>query len=180
MPQTILLIRHAEKPAPPDVGGVTEDGRSSSDDLSVTGWQRAGAYVSFFGDGHRHPGIARPDRLYAARPTSASSSRRCVSTLEPLARMLGIDINTAYAKGDEAALAKHLSALDGVALVAWDHRHLPMLAGLIATSDGGQPPAFWPQDRYDVVWLFVAADSRTRRFVQVAQLLLAGDRDSTF
>jgi hypothetical protein len=45
----IMIIRHAEKPDPSaNIVGVTEGGDVDKDDLTVRGWQRAGALVRFF------------------------------------------------------------------------------------------------------------------------------------
>jgi hypothetical protein len=62
MPNTVLLIRHAEKPlgdSPPF--GVTEQGVVDRESLTPRGWQRAGALVGFFGTGP-DPGSSGPAR----------------------------------------------------------------------------------------------------------------------
>ena len=61
----IMVIRHAEKPD--DAGtifGITIEGHQDSEELSVRGWQRAGALATFF---------APPDDHF--REISASRSR---------------------------------------------------------------------------------------------------------
>src|SRR5579885_3119382 len=67
----IMLIRHAERPsADKRFRGVTIEGRKDKEELTVRGWQRAGALVRFFAplDGHFvHPGLARPDILFACK-----------------------------------------------------------------------------------------------------------------
>src|SRR5271155_5881231 len=47
MPGTIMIIRHVEKPQG-QTAGVTIDGEQDEEELTVRGWQRAGALVRFF------------------------------------------------------------------------------------------------------------------------------------
>ena len=45
----LIIIRHAEKPDPQaNIGGVSEAGGADRNDLTVRGWQRAGALVRLF------------------------------------------------------------------------------------------------------------------------------------
>lgn len=37
------------------------------------------------------------------------------------------------------------------------------------------PPKMWPEDRFDVVWVFTRRKDHSWTFTQVPQLLLAGD-----
>lgn len=120
----ILLIRHAEKPTPDGVvQGVDGFGKPSADELSVLGWQRAGALAALFaGADGRRPGLFEPSYLHAARPTPEAPSVRAVSTLQPLADLLGLPISMECAVGEERRLASMLSELDECALVAWEHK----------------------------------------------------------
>ena len=44
----IMLIRHAERPsADKSIRGVTQEGIKNKEELTVRGWQRAGALVRF-------------------------------------------------------------------------------------------------------------------------------------
>ena len=64
----IMLIRHAERPsADKSVRGVTQEGVKNKEELTVRGWQRAGALVRFFAPVDNrfvHSALARPDILY--------------------------------------------------------------------------------------------------------------------
>ena len=104
---TIMAIRHGEKPTPDGrVAGVDLSGAPTGDELSVRGWQRAGALVPFFTapDGFQKPGIRRPDFLFAPGVTEHVTSVRARSTLLPLSQVIGAQISTAFHKGDEAIL----------------------------------------------------------------------------
>jgi hypothetical protein len=174
--QTILVIRHAEKPGQDGSIGVSESGAGDPNQLSVRGWQRAGALTQLFsGESVRHPGDTKPDWLIAAAPSDDHPSLRSVSTLTPLSRLLNLPLSREFTPGDEEALAQHLDSLDGTILVAWEHKRIPQLARHLMSGDDIVPIS-WPDDRFDLIWLFVRADTQPRRFVQLPQLLL--DRDS--
>jgi broad specificity phosphatase PhoE len=181
MPATILLVRHAEKPlgdGPPH--GVTIDGVPDPESLTPRGWQRAGALVSLFAPGadpRVHPTVVpTPTHLFASMVGADSSSRRPRETLEPLAARLGLAIDTSFLKEQAAEAIEAIREIDGVVLVSWEHRLIPMMAERIV-GDPSALPAVWPSDRYDVVWVFERGPTRSAyRFRQVPQMLLAGDR----
>jgi len=176
-PRQIMLIRHGEKPSlDGSVLGVTVAGQASPDELSVRGWQRAGALARFFAplDEVARPGILKPEFLFAQGAAQHVSSVRAPHTLSPLAELLGLPISTAFAKGQEEQLAAALGALTGPVLVAWEHRALCLLANFLTGNDR-QTPQAWPDDCFDMVWVFHPADNGWI-FDQVPQLLLPGDR----
>lgn len=173
----IMVIRHGEKPSVDGtVLGVTLEGISNSDELSVRGWQRAGAFVRFFApaDGQERAGIGRPESLFAQRQTEHVTSVRAPHTLGPLADFIGKPISTQFAKGEEELLAAALSAEAATVLVAWEHKAICLLANFIM-GDNQHTPQFWADDRFDIVWVFESNGARWS-FNQVPQLLLPGDR----
>jgi hypothetical protein len=188
-PSRIMIIRHAEKPAQKGHApfGVDAAGEHHHESLTVVGWQRAGALVALFAPARgepRDPNLARPDLIYAAAPShhggaDGSRSRRPVQTIEPLAARLGLIPEVRHAKGDEAALVKDVLPRGGNVLISWQHAVIPKIARLIAgTAPPSVPiPASWLEDRYDLVWVLTATgEDGAWSFVQVPQLLLAGDR----
>ncbi len=104
--EKVMLVRHAEKPdEAANIRGVDEYGRTDPNQLSVRGWQRAGALVRFFAPmkGQTFPaGIATPSSIFACSPRGASSSLRPESTVRPLAAALGIAINAELVKAMKA------------------------------------------------------------------------------
>lgn len=175
-PRHVMLIRHAEKPLDGHAG-VARDGAADPDELSVRGWQRAGALARFFAPSPRRlalGGVVRPKLLFAVRPTLERPSRRTGSTLEPLARLLGCAVCCEFTLGDELALAHHVRTLAEDALIAWEHKELPTIA--VALAPVVPLPGVWPDDRYDLVWTFTWQDGQPD-FRQVPQLLLADDLD---
>lgn len=178
----VLLIRHAEKPTPDDaVQGVDEAGRPDANDLSVLGWQRAGALATLLSTKQQlhELGLRRPTHLFAPCPTSDRPSARSVRTLQPLADLLQLPIALDFAVGEEEAVARTVAALNGCVLVAWQHEGLPRIAAALAGAADGLP-ADWPADRYDLIWAFDSRSGAQGRwcFRQVPQMLLAGDQAS--
>ncbi len=176
----IMIIRHAEKPGDADPDhGVSLYGVHDKHDLTVRGWQRAGALVRFFapigagGD----PGISVPATIMASAATPTSPSLRAQHTVRPLAAALGIGMVVAHADGEEPSIAAAAIAAPFPVLIAWHHNHIVRLVRAL----GGKAiecPAAWPDDRFDLVWVLDQAEPATPwTFSQRAQRLLPGDRD---
>lgn len=176
----IMIIRHAEKPSEDGiVRGVAVHGHHDKHALCVRGWQRAGALVRFFaprGD-QPNPLIATPRSIFASGATEWSPSLRSQHTVEPLANELGIAIDVAHAEGDEDQLAQAVLAAPAPVLVAWHHKHIPLLVRALV---GGEPlcPRHWPDERFDLVWVLERQADGTWHFDQVPQCLLPEDLDS--
>jgi hypothetical protein len=177
----IMIIRHAEKPAG-KVAGVNEAGASSAHDLSVRGWQRAGALSCLFAPAHgplQNSLLAKPSFIFASAAATDpepgdTKSRRSEETVAPLAQLIGVDINLKFSKGQEAALAKAALACDGTVLIAWRHEGIPVIANFILGAE--VVPQNWPKDRFDVVFVFTLNPlDGTYGFAQVGQRVLAGD-----
>jgi broad specificity phosphatase PhoE len=182
MSTVIMLVRHAEKPigaGPPH--GVTADGVQDSASLTTRGWQRAGALVTLFVPGEipsaGRAALPTPTHLFASKVGLDSSSRRPLETLRPLADRLGLTIDTTFLKRQDADLIEAIRTIDGVVLVSWEHALLASMAALIV-GDAARVPSAWPDDRFDLVWIFEPnAAGAGFGFRQMAQTLLAGDRD---
>lgn len=177
----ILLIRHAEKPDPrAGIAGVDEQGRLDARQLSVRGWQRAGALLRFLAplDGHfADARIETPQAILAAPPSERSV--RPTSTVLPLARLLGVEARSDF---DRAAavpqLLEALQACEGPVLVSWRHDDMAGIArGLTGTAHGIPD---WDESRFDLVWVFTRTGGGGWRFEQVPQRLLPGDSDQPF
>ncbi|MFC5721638.1 hypothetical protein ACFP1Z_15815 [Streptomyces gamaensis] len=178
-PDTVMIIRHGEKPKEEGDSapyGVTEQGEKSEHALLVRGWQRAGALVALFAPDAATPpraGLRRPETVYAAGPHGGKSLRPS-ETVTPLAAKLGTPLKLDHRTGDEAALARELLARHGTTLVSWEHHRISdIVKGLGRVHPA--PPAAWPDDRFDLVWVFTR-DGDGWTFAQVPQLLLDGDR----
>ena len=171
-----MVIRHAEKPVEGKVQGVRARGEVDAASLTALGWQRAGALVSFF-EKPAFAGISRPNHLFAVRfdPADANSSRRSKQTLRPLSHALGIQINDAFGKEQEAKLVEALRQLSGSVLIAWAHENIAKIVSALGAES--LTPSEWPDERFDMVWVFDRAKQETK-FTQIPQRLLAGDSES--
>ena len=157
---TIMIIRHAEKPpespAAPPPFGVTPDGAQDDRSLSVRGWQRAGALVSFFVPSRPVPSsIKAPQFIYAVKvdgddekPRDAAGIRigtkgkRTQQTIAPIAEKLGaaVTLNFAFDKGDEVAMITSAMACPGAVLICWVHENIPRIANQIPVSPATPVP----------------------------------------
>lgn len=151
---TIMIIRHAEKPPEPPASpppfGVTPDGTQDEHSLSVRGWQRAGALVSFFAAPRAAPSSIRaPQFIYAVKvdaddenPHDAAGARigtkgrRAQQTVAPIAEKLRstATLNFTFDKGDEAAMIASATACSGVVLICWVHENIPRVASAIQVN----------------------------------------------
>jgi hypothetical protein len=175
----IMLIRHAEKPAKDSAPfGVTAKGDRSKESLEVRGWQRAGALANLLApqNGHfQHASLAKPQFLYASKPLRRRGSRRPVETITPIAQKLAVRINTNFQRAEFESMLEEVVASKGVVLICWQREYIPQIASYILGNDKVVPPS-WPEDCYDMIWVFDLHPSRLRyTFKQVPQRLLAGD-----
>jgi len=174
----IMLMRHTERPdADKSIRGVTQEGIKNKEELSVRGWQRAGALVRFFApqDNHFvHPALARPRILFACKAGPTAPSLRPQHSLLPLAELLEVEFNCDYSEGEEEALVEKVLAAEGTPLISWKHRNMHVIANMIL-GNKETAPQDWPLDRFDLVWVFDRQGTNWT-FSQVPQLLLAGDR----
>jgi hypothetical protein len=170
----VIVIRHAQKPTShPKHLGVREDGTRDSESLTVRGWMHAGALAAVFGGPGAHPVEAhldRPNFIFAAgsgkkqaivdgkSATVGSHSRRPVETVTPMAERLGLVPLTMYSKGEEQALVRDALSRQGVVLICWQHEDIPTIGNLIVGNDVTVPQS-WPEDRYDLIWVFDRSDS---------------------
>jgi hypothetical protein len=172
----LMLIRHGEKPEPGDAG-VDVKGKPDDHELTVRGWQRAGALAGFFAEPKLScPSIERPSAIFATEPVAHSASKRPKHTVTPLAERLGLAIAKGFVEGDEEKLVAAAMGTDGVALICWHHEDIPQIANLILKNKSA--PQKWPGDRFDVVWTFTRNATGTWSFGQVPQQLLAGDQST--
>ncbi|QGZ60192.1 phosphoglycerate mutase family protein [Paraburkholderia acidiphila] len=176
-PDRIMFIRHAEKPTPDEGIGIEADGKPDAESLCVRGWQRAGALARFFCPIEKaHAAQLKPATVFAAGAGPSSKSKRSMQTVTPLVSLLRVasqvDYVDTYLKDDGRALMTDVLTRAGVVLIAWEHKVLPPLIGHLPRAP--TVPAAWPDDRFDVVWIFDRA-GESWSFSQLPQLLLAGD-----
>src|SRR5476649_187515 len=153
----IMLIRHAERPsADKSIRGVTLEGIKNKEELTVRGWQRAGALVRFFAPRDNrfvHPELERPAVLFACKAGPAAPSLRPQHSLLPLAELIQTEFNRAYFEGEEEALVENALLAKGAVLIAWKHPNMHVIANAIL-GNKTTAPQYWPFNRFDLVWVF--------------------------
>jgi hypothetical protein len=180
--ETILIIRHGEKPLN-GVNGVTIDGVKDEDSLIPRGWQRAGALVDLLAPeaGPIREGLARPGMLFAPQYGKEPENRRTHQTITPLSEQLGLPIEDEYEEGKEPELGKFVStkASVPVVLICWEHDHIPAIpTGIVNVVNRQDIPTEWPSARFDLVWRFQFEEELEGSgyyFSIFPQLLLPGD-----
>ena len=174
-----MLIRHAEKPAKDSAPyGVTSEGERSRESLEVRGWQRAGALANLLAPANGHfqqTSLAKPQFLFASKPLRRKGSKRPIETLTPLAQKLAIRINSSFPRSDFESMLEEAFSCKGVVLICWQREYIPQIAAYILGNKKIAPPN-WPEDCFDMIWLFDLIRSSSKyKFKQVPQKLLGGD-----
>lgn len=138
---TILIIRHAEKPA-------------SGPGLTPEGEARAQAYVGYFEHFRVGGEPMVPNALYAA--ADSASSMRPRLTITPLSQALNLPIDDQFSdkQSKEIAEALRMQTHANHVLIAWHHGEIPKLIHEL----GGDPSALlpdgkWPSDVFG--WVVV-------------------------
>ncbi|RMC93283.1 hypothetical protein EAY64_17310 [Aquitalea palustris] len=164
--QTIVLFRHAEKPA----AGLGQ--------LSCQGLNRALALPAVL-----QRKFARPAALFAPNPGVRKQDGgveynyiRPLATIEPTAIRLGLPVNTDYGLDDLAALQAAITSpayRDATVFVAWEHRLVVKLAAQLLAAyaaDPAQVPA-WHYSDFDSLYVVTLQqqDGRTVARFRVEQ-----------
>ena len=180
-PQTILIIRHAEKTGDP-----------ANAHLSVQGQHRAALlYQLFLAADDRPDPFPTPDFLFAASKTK--DSQRPMDTLTPLAAQLKLPIHDSYTSklpgiASPSDAQEKASESQGIPdlrdelfgeskyfgktiLIAWRHT---TIAELAKTLKAREVPTRWDDDVFDRVWQINYDDYGTPTFMNRPQRLLPG------
>ena len=119
----VLIVRHGEKPL-------------TGDNLTPAGQARAQAYVSYFQNYSLDSEPLQIHHLFAA--TSSNTSRRPFLTLEPLAKILSLEIDAKYDDKNPATLVKFLHETSGFEntniLISWRHSGILELADALGVE----------------------------------------------
>jgi hypothetical protein len=185
--QTLIVIRHAEKPDDQkQIPGINLLGEIDSSSLSVRGWQRAGALAVLFGPDGGRADYPRPDVVIAANPDvlpknhnlSKLISKRPHQTIVPLCQRLEMKHVLDFGIGDEAEMLKVAYAKTGVVLICWEHYRI--VEALLPDIAKGQIipglPTKWDDARFDVMLRFDRPlPDAPWTYRQLFPKLLAGD-----
>lgn len=182
-PTLIMFIRHGEKPG--DHGaphGVNHHGEPDEHSLSVRGWMRAGALAGLFGHVPipTHSTAQPPQRIVATKPSSGAKSHREIDTATPIARRLGLVVDSDCERGSEEDVRESILADPRVTLVVWHHGELGHLVRRFPIVNAEDVPQQWPADRFDLIWVLARnPEDDAYTFTVVNQGLLDGDAITT-
>jgi hypothetical protein len=171
--EKLMIIRHAERPdQQAGVSGVTETGTADKTELTVKGWQRAGALVRFFNPlppASLQPGMAVPGAIFAVPATDDNPSKRPLRTVTPLAADLGLKVRAEFALHQENDLIVAALRAATVVLICWHHERIPRLAAAL-----GVDIESWPDGVFDRVLVFDRTGDKWKLSTR-KQHLLPGD-----
>jgi hypothetical protein len=152
--ETIVAIRHAEKPA------------ASLGQLTCKGLNRALALPKVL-----IPRYGKPDRIYAPDPGTrvgqlgnlSYSYVRPLMTIEPTAIQLEMPVNALIGFKNVGQLRRELVApenANSVVYLAWEHAYLNQFAKRLLQAYGKDPAVVpdWPNDEYDRIYVFRIKD----------------------
>mmetsp|Transcript_100375 Transcript_100375/g.178394 ORF Transcript_100375/g.178394 Transcript_100375/m.178394 type:complete len:232 (+) Transcript_100375:63-758(+) len=162
---SVTLIRHGEKPA---VGnGLTADG------------QHRATYLShcMAKTGSRAFSEARPTHIWAPTPRPGKS-HRSVDTVEPLAKVLSLTVDSECDKKDSQCFADQVGNLPAgsVVVAAWEHKAIPNLVRFLEVPHDGKFHSWpdhcdsksWPEPTnltgsacYDAMWQITFSSSQS-------------------
>ncbi len=138
MPNQVILLRHAEKPA-------------EGDTLSPLGFARARALVTYFSQPTMPFQMQTPIAIYAQRSSNSHGSTRPVQTVAPLANYWQIPLYTSFSANKSQELVDEISKnySSGLVVICWSHDNLKT----IATKFGVKNVPDWSDTAYDWVWV---------------------------
>ncbi len=137
LPNTILIIRHGEKPDDHSDLHLSDVGRVRADMLAKT-------------LPAMYPNLSV---LFATAPST--NSNRPYETIAPLAMALRLVVNNSFSNSQHSDLAQRIMTSPEdyggkTILICWHHEKIPGLA----RDDFGQEaaPTFWSDDVFDQIW----------------------------
>ena len=162
-PKLVFIIRHGEKPGNPAV-----DNDADGPNLSTRGYMRAAALAISI-----PATLPKPDFLLASQ--QSKHSNRPVETITPLAKALGMEINSKPADDDYAKVAddilNHPKYAGKNVFICWHHGKIPKLEEALGVSNPLNP---WPGNVFDRVWKIDYSEGKPV-FQNLPQMLLHGD-----
>jgi phosphohistidine phosphatase SixA len=148
-PAQIILVRHADKPLDP-----------ADPHLSPAGIERAKRLATFLTTDPTMTKFGSPVAIYATQTTKHDDGVRTQETMVPLARKLGIQVQTPFLGKEYGAFARMIlsgSLYAGRTIViCWNHETLPELAAALGVSP---MPRKWKGAVFDQVYVITYSTS---------------------
>ena len=162
--ETIVLVRHGEKPAE----GLGQ--------LNCQGLNRAVALPVVIGKL-----FGRPDAIFAPDPAQSKEDYgrlynyvRPLATIEPTAIAFGLPVDASIGVSDLDALQQKLESRvhrSALVVVAWEHAAIAKLARRLVADHGGDPTIVpdWNSDDFDSIYVVQLTQSRAGTAVTFEQ-----------
>ncbi|HEV8410431.1 MAG TPA: histidine phosphatase family protein [Gemmatimonadaceae bacterium] len=148
-PAQIILVRHADKPLDP-----------ADPHLSPAGVERAKRLATFLATDPSMIKYGSPVAIFATQTTKHDDGQRTQETMVPLARKLGLQVQTPFLGKEYGALARMIlsgSQYSGKTIVVcWNHETLPELAAALGVNP---MPRKWKGAVFDQVYVITYAAS---------------------
>jgi phosphohistidine phosphatase SixA len=148
-PSQIILVRHADKPLD-----------AADPHLSPDGVARAKRLATFLSTDPSMIKYGSPVAIFATQTTKHDDGQRTQETMAPLARALGIQVQTPYLGKEYGALARMIlssSQYGGKTIViCWNHETLPELAAALGVVP---MPRKWKGKDFSQVYLITYTGS---------------------
>jgi hypothetical protein len=142
---SVILIRHGEKPA-------------TGDNLNCKGLNRAAAL----------PGVLRskfrlPTHIYVPTVKTGSDTRdaRMFQTITPFAVQYNLSINTKHDVTDTKGVANGVIGKKGTVLIVWEHDNIDNIARALGVKDAPK----WKGDDFDSIWIILNAGTKSAKLV---------------
>ncbi|KAH8111403.1 putative phosphoglycerate mutase family protein [Phellopilus nigrolimitatus] len=133
---TVYIIRHGEKPA---------DGGQG---LSQAGEERAQCLTNVFGPSSGY----NIGYILAEQPESNGDRTRPLLTVTPLAKELGLTVDTSCDRDDSDCVATAVAAFAASSsanvLICWEHKALRDVAQALGVADAPK----YPKDSFNIIW----------------------------
>ncbi|MBS0582673.1 MAG: histidine phosphatase family protein [Proteobacteria bacterium] len=162
--ETLVFVRHGEKPANVDNGQLTCAGQNRA--LALPN-----VLISRYG---------LPSYVFAVGPKQNQDDNgvdywylRALATIEPTAVAAGVTINLKFGKNDidevEAELAKP-AYQNATVFLAWEHNELVKLVANVVKHNGGNAGIVpdWPSEDYDSIYVLTLAHNGAQTAVTFA------------
>ncbi|CAK7231841.1 hypothetical protein SBRCBS47491_008066 [Sporothrix bragantina] len=130
---TVYMIRHGEKP-------------DSGNGLNAEGLERAQCLRTLFGTS----GSYNIGYIMAQQPKSNGKRQRPLDTVKPLAKDLGLTVDTSCDRDDEDCVVKTITGYKGSGniLLCWEHEELTNLAKAL----GVKKAPTYPSNSFNLIW----------------------------
>ncbi len=132
--QTIVIIRHGEKP--PKGNNLNCQGLNRSLELPAVLYSKFGI----------------PGSIYVPSLDNNTSTghARMFQTVVPLVAKYNLKINSKYTEADTTALAREIKSRKGFVLVVWKHSIIPSIVRALGVQGFNM---HWSDDDYDSIWI---------------------------